>query len=58
MGGMELKVSDREINRAVIMQKSAKPSRHHIMLIVLSIKQANTTSGMIRKTMITGDKEY
>ena len=29
MGGKELKVSDKEMDRTVIMQKSAKPSRHH-----------------------------
>ena len=42
---------------AVNIQKSTKPSRHHIMHIVLSIKQANTTSGMIRETMVTGDED-
>jgi hypothetical protein len=53
MGGMVLKVSEEERDLGVIMHKSAKPSRQ----CAEASKKANSTLGMIRRTIVTRDKD-
>src|SRR6218665_39569 len=53
MGGKMLKVSEEERDLGVYMHKSAKPSRQ----CAEASKKANTTLGMIRRTIVTRDKD-
>src|SRR6218665_1007275 len=53
MGGKVLKVSEEEIDLGMIMHRSAKPSRH----CAEASKKANSTLGMIRRTIVTRDKD-
>src|SRR6218665_2299146 len=53
MGGKVLKVSEEERDLGVIMHRSAKPSRQ----CAEASKKANSTLGMIRRTMVTRDKD-
>src|SRR6218665_63053 len=53
MGGKVLKVSEEERDLGVIMHRSAKPSRHRVE----ASKKANSTLGMIRRTIVTRDKD-
>src|SRR6218665_1186548 len=53
MGGKVLKVSEEERDLGVIMHRSAKPSRQ----CDESSKKANSTLGMIRRTIVTRDKD-
>ena len=53
MGGKVLKVSEEERDLEVIMHRSAKPSRQ----CVEASKKANSTLGMIRRTIVTRDKD-
>src|SRR6218665_1183085 len=53
MGGKVLKVSEEERDLGVIMQRSAKPSRE----CAEASKRANSTLGMIRRTIVTRDKD-
>ena len=53
MGGKVLKVSEEERDLGVIMHKSAKPSRQ----CAEAAKKANSTLGMIKRTIVTRDKE-
>src|SRR6218665_2403762 len=52
MGGKVLKVSEEERDLGVIMHRSAKPSRQ----CAEASKNANSTLGMIRRTIVTRDK--
>src|SRR6218665_3959587 len=49
MGGKVLKVSEEERDLGVIMHRSAKPSRQ----CTETSKKANSTLGMIRRTIVT-----
>src|SRR6218665_2369336 len=51
MGGKVLKMSEEERDLGVIMHRSAKPSRQ----CAEASKKANSTVGMIRKTIVTRD---
>jgi hypothetical protein len=53
MGGKALRVSDEERDLGVIMHKSAKPSRQ----CTEAAKKANSTLGMIKRTIVTRDKD-
>ena len=53
MGGKVLKVSEEERDLGVIMDRSAKPSRQ----CAETSKKANSTVGMIRRTIVTRDKD-
>jgi ribonucleases P/MRP protein subunit RPP40 len=53
MGGKVLKVSEEERDLGVIMHKSAKPSRQ----CAEASKKANSTLGMIKRTIVTRDKD-
>src|SRR6218665_773361 len=53
MGGKLLKVSEEERDLGVIMHRSAKPSRE----CAEAAKKANSTVGMIRRTIVTRDKD-
>src|SRR6218665_773802 len=53
MGGKGLKVSEEERDVVVIMHKSSKPSRQ----CAEASKKANSTLGMIRRTIVTRDKD-
>src|SRR6218665_1178415 len=53
MGGKVLKVSEEERDLGVIMHRSAKPSRQ----CTEALKKANSTVGMIRRTIVTRDKD-
>jgi len=53
MGGEVLKESEEERYLGVIMHRSAKPSRQSAE----ASKKANSTLGMIRKTIVTRDKD-
>src|SRR6218665_3620346 len=53
MGGKVLKVSEEERDLGVIMHRSAKPSRQ----CAEASKKANSTLGMIRRTIVTRDKD-
>src|SRR6218665_13665 len=53
MGGKVLKVSNEERDLGVIMHRSAKPSRQ----CAEASKKANSTLGMIRRTIVTRDKD-
>src|SRR6218665_2406714 len=53
MGGKVLKVSEEERDLGVIMQRSAKPSRQ----CAEASRKANSTLGMIRRTIVTRDKD-
>src|SRR6218665_2148824 len=53
MGGTVLKVSEEERDLGVIMHRSAKPSRQGAE----ASKKANSTLGMIRRTIVTRDKD-
>src|SRR6218665_2823335 len=53
MGGKVLKVSEEERDLGVIMHKSAKPSRQYAE----ASKEANSTLGMIRRTIVTRDQD-
>ena len=53
MGGKVLNVSEDERDLRVIMHKSAKPSRQ----CAEASKKANSTLGMIRRTIVTRDKD-
>src|SRR6218665_245193 len=53
MGGRVLKVSEEERDLGVIMHRSAKPSRR----CAEASKKANSTLGMIRRTIVTRDKD-
>src|SRR6218665_583297 len=53
MGGKVLKVSEEERYLGVIMHRSAKPSRQGAE----ASKKANSTLGMIRRTIVTRDKD-
>jgi len=50
---MVLKVSEKERDLGVIMYKSAQPSRHCAEVS----KRANATLDMIRRTIVTRDKD-
>src|SRR6218665_2458910 len=52
MGGKVLKVSEEERDLGVIMHRRAKPSRQ----CTEASKKANSTVGMIRRTIVTRDK--
>src|SRR6218665_1072934 len=52
MGGKVLKVSEEERDLGVITHRSAKPSRQ----CAEASKKANSTLGMIRRTIVTRDK--
>src|SRR6218665_2505909 len=53
MGGKVLKVSEEERDFGLIMHRSAKPSRQ----CAEASKKANSTLGMIRRTIVTRDKD-
>ena len=53
MGGKVLKVSEEERNLVVIMHRSANPSRQ----CAEASKRANSTLGIIRRTIVTTDKD-
>src|SRR6218665_1356991 len=53
MGGKVLKVSEEERDLGVIMHRSAKPSRQ----CAEASKKDNSTLGMIRRTIVTRDKD-
>src|SRR6218665_2721470 len=53
MGGKVLKVSEEERYLGVIMHRSAKPSRQ----CAEASKKAHSTLGMIRRTIVTRDKD-
>src|SRR6218665_3301523 len=53
MGGKVLKVSEEERDLGVIMHRSAKPSRQ----CAEASKKANSTLGMMRRTIVTIDKD-
>src|SRR6218665_4059181 len=53
MGGKVLKVSEEERELGVIMHRSVKPSRQ----CAEASKKANSTLGMIRRTIVTRDKD-
>src|SRR6218665_1592372 len=53
MGGKVLKVSEEERDLGVIMHRSAKPSRQ----CAEASKKAYSTLGMIRRTIVTRDKD-
>src|SRR6218665_2574699 len=53
MGGKVLKVNEEERDLGVIMHRSAKPSRQ----CAEASKKANSTLGMIRRTIVTRDKD-
>src|SRR6218665_2112943 len=53
MGGKVFKVSEKERDLGVIMHRSAKPSRQ----CAEASKKANSTLGMIRRTIVTRDKD-
>jgi len=53
MGGKVLKVSEEERDLGVVMHKSAKPSRQ----CAEAAKKGNSTLGMIRRTIVTRDKD-
>ena len=53
MGSKVLKVSEEERDLGVIMHRSAKPSRQ----CTEASKKANSTLGMIRRTIVTRDKD-
>ena len=52
MGGKVLKVSEEGRDLGVIMHRSAKPSRQ----CAEGSKKANSTLGMIRRTIVTREK--
>src|SRR6218665_2176602 len=52
VGGKVLKVSEEERDLGVIMHRSAKPSKQ----CAETSKKANSTLGMIRRTIVTRDK--
>ena len=53
MGGKILKVSEEERDLGVIVHNSAKPSRQ----CAEASKEANSTLGVIRRTIVTRDKD-
>src|SRR6218665_1603537 len=53
MGGKVFVVSEEERHLGVIMHRSAKPSSQ----CAEASKKANSTSGMIRRTIVTRDKD-
>src|SRR6218665_353019 len=53
MGGKVLKVGEEERDLGVIMHRSAKPSRQ----CAEASKKANSTLGMVRRTIVTRDKD-
>src|SRR6218665_3600351 len=53
MGGKALKASEKDRDLGVIMHRSAKPSRQ----CAEASKRVNSTLGMIRRTIVTRDKD-